>query len=125
MGREGRKSAKSTLQAGLGLPCDSSLQNHPSSAIRDANESGRNETRPAKVRCRALARPSFVTWSAHARIKARELGASVVDIEDGLLANHSRRTANPGAAQWRLRVGPWVITYDHPVGDDQTQAKIV
>ncbi len=69
--------------------------------------------------------PSTVVWSEHARAKAQELSAGVLDVEDALLAHHARRTLNPGAAQWKLRVGPWVIAYDHPADDDPATAKIV
>jgi hypothetical protein len=69
--------------------------------------------------------PSTVEWSAHARDKALLLSASIVDIEDALLANHADRTANTGAAEWMIRVGSWAIAYDHPTGDDVTTAKIV
>jgi hypothetical protein len=69
--------------------------------------------------------PSRVVWSAHAEVKAAQLSASVADIEERLLRDHARRTRNAGAARWQVRVGPWVIAYDHPADNDPTLARIV
>ncbi len=69
--------------------------------------------------------PTRIEWSGHARAKALQLSASMIDVEDGLLASHARRTANTRSADWQVRVGPWMIAYDHPSGDDATTAKIV
>ena len=49
----------------------------------------------------------------------------MTDIEDAVLRKHDERTANSGAADWLLRVGPWCIAYDYPSDDDSTTAQIV
>jgi hypothetical protein len=69
--------------------------------------------------------PSLVIWSKHALDKVQELSASIPDLEDGLLANHDKRTRNARAADWSLRLGTYAVAYDHPVDNDWTKAKIV
>lgn len=73
----------------------------------------------------APAPPNRVTWSRHARAKAAALSTPEVDVEEVLLASHSRRERNRGTAQWLLRAGPWMIAYDHPADNDWTTARIV
>lgn len=69
--------------------------------------------------------PSRVRWTAHALEKAGRLGVSRRDLELALLENHSRRSRNPGAAAWRLRLGALVVVYDHPDRRDVGRACIV
>ncbi|MGQ0805699.1 MAG: hypothetical protein ACT4PI_17790 [Actinomycetota bacterium] len=69
--------------------------------------------------------PERVRWTDHAYVKAGLLGAARPDIERAVLEQHHDRQSNPGAAQWRLSTGPWVILYDHPDRDDSTAARIV
>lgn len=69
--------------------------------------------------------PQRVRWTDHAYVKAGLLGAARVDIEQVIVEHHQDRQRNPGAAQWRLSMGPWVILYDHADGQDETTARIV
>jgi hypothetical protein len=66
-----------------------------------------------------------VSWTDHAYVKAGVLGAARADVERAVVEHHRDRRRNPGAAQWRLSVGPWVILYDHPDADDESTARIV
>jgi hypothetical protein len=65
-------------------------------------------------------RPSTVTWSEHALVKAQMLGYARNDVEELVLAEHAHRTRNTGAADWRLQSGRLVVAYDFPTADGLT-----
>lgn len=66
-----------------------------------------------------------MSWTDHAYVKAEMLGATRADVERAVVDHHRDRRRNPGAAQWRLSIGPWAVLYDHPDGDDESTARIV
>jgi hypothetical protein len=69
--------------------------------------------------------PQRVHWTDHASVKARVLGATLADTERAVVEHHDQHQRNPGAAQWRIATGQWVVLYNHPDGDDPTAARIV
>lgn len=65
-------------------------------------------------------RPSHVTWSEHAVVKAHMLGYARGDVEELVLAGHERRERNTRAADWLLRSGRLTVAYNFPSSDDLT-----
>src|SRR5438270_620025 len=49
--------------------------------------------------------PSRARWTDHAAVKADLLGIPHAYAEDAVLEHHAERTANTGAADWRVAVG--------------------
>lgn len=64
-------------------------------------------------------------WTDHALAKAARLRVPRSVVEDAVLQRHGRRTANPGAATWRVSFRGLVVAYDYPDRDDRTTARIV
>ncbi len=63
-------------------------------------------------------RPSDVTWSEHALVKAHLLGYARSDVEELVLARHHHRMRNTGAADWVVRSGTLAVAYNfHGAGD--------
>ena len=72
-----------------------------------------------------LSEPRVVAWSDHAAAKAELLGISLADVEDAVLAGHSRRTRNTRAADWLLLAGRLAIAYNHPDRGDELTGRVV
>jgi hypothetical protein len=71
-------------------------------------------------------KPQIVAWSDHARAKAELLGIAGAEVEDAILAGHSRRTRNAHSADWLLKAGGRLaIAYNHPDRGDELGARVV
>ncbi|MGH2984567.1 MAG: hypothetical protein ACRDK5_09995 [Solirubrobacterales bacterium] len=78
--------------------------------------------RPARFHRAMPTRPRRVRWTAHASAKADLLGVPRSDVEDAIIGHYQKRTRNPGAAEWRVRSGRFVIAFEHPDRGDETTA---
>jgi hypothetical protein len=69
-------------------------------------------------------------WTAHALLRLDERRLRRSDVEQAIRDEHGGRQVNDGQADW-LIVGitangiRFEAVYDHPVGDDETTARIV
>lgn len=70
-------------------------------------------------------RPHHVLFTDHAVERAARYGIPYDDVADGVLEEHPRRIANPGAADWQVRRGRLVVVYDWPDASDETTARVV
>lgn len=64
--------------------------------------------------------PVTVAWTDHALVKAQLLSISRADVEDLILSEHARRTANTGAADWLLSSNRLAVAYNFSAGDELT-----
>jgi Domain of unknown function (DUF4258) len=69
-------------------------------------------------------------WTAHAVLRLDERRLTRSDVEQAIRAGHRGRQVNEGEADWLIEgiTGhgvPFEAIYDHPVGDDDTTARIV
>lgn len=77
----------------------------------------------------AVAIEDFV-WTAHALLRLDERHLSRVEIEQAIREGQDGQQSNDGQADW-LIAGitasgvPFEAVYDHPVGNDETTARIV
>lgn len=69
--------------------------------------------------------PRRVRWTDHALEKATLLGIPRTDVEHGVIEHHHRRLRNARSADWLLRLGRFVIAYDHPDHADMTTARVI
>lgn len=69
-------------------------------------------------------------WTEHAEQRLDERHLSRSEVEQAIGNRHDVRQINTGQADWRVRETrpdgrEFEVIYDHPVGDDQTTARIV
>jgi hypothetical protein len=69
-------------------------------------------------------------WTAHAVLRLDDRRLTRSDVEQTIREGHGGRHVNDGLADWLIEgitaYGvPFEAVYDHPVGDDETTARIV
>lgn len=69
-------------------------------------------------------------WTTHALVRLNERHLRRTDVERAILEGHGGRKANEGEADWLVEGLTahgvrFEAVYDHPVGEDETTARIV
>jgi hypothetical protein len=70
-------------------------------------------------------RPSRITFTRHAELRADERNVSVRAAADLVLDEHARRRRNPGRADWIVKGAGLGVAYDWPLAGDATVALVV
>jgi hypothetical protein len=64
-------------------------------------------------------------WTAHAEQRLSQRALTRERVERAVQELHPLRSANLGAAQWRIDEGRFVVVYDHPDNNDIDAVRIV
>jgi hypothetical protein len=64
-------------------------------------------------------------WTSHALERLSERGLTRESVERTVRDLHPVRTANDGAADWRIDASKVSVLYDHPVAGDRHTVRII